>query len=97
MRSLNLLKHIVQDTKSISNSDTLILAANDRRLYAEITNSSDVGIWLSLGSTAVIGVGIYLAPNGYSYEINPDNMWRGEVRGIAASGAGKVLGTIEGQ
>lgn len=97
-KPLNILRVVVHDTKSLSNAaDSQILAANERRLYAEIVNSSDVGIWLSLGATAVIGEGNYLAPNGWSYEINSDNMWRGEVRGIAASGAGKILGTTEGE
>ena len=97
MRSMNLLKVITHGTKSLSNaSDIEILAANERRLYAEIINASDVGMWLNLGGTAVIGTGIYIAPN-YSYEINPDNMWRGAVRGIAASGSGKVAGTLEAQ
>lgn len=89
---------ITESSAVLSNAaSTVLLAANPRRLYAEIINSSDVGIWLSLSGTAVIGQGIYLGPNGFSYVINFDLLWKGQVSGIAASGAGKVAGIIEGQ
>lgn len=97
-RELNILKVITHSTASTSTTSAQVLAANERRLYAEIVNASDTGVWLSLGtSAAVVGTGIYLAPNGYSYEINTENMWRGAVQAIAASGSGKVLGIHEGQ
>lgn len=94
----NELKEITEGSAALSNAgSTVLLAANERRLYAEIINASDVGMWLSLSGTAVIGQGIYLGPNGFSYEINMDPLWRGPISGIAASGAGKVAGIIEGQ
>lgn len=97
-KELNHLKIITPSTQTISNAgSTQLLAANSRRLYAEIVNSSDVGVWLNFGAAAVIGTGIYLGPNGWSYEINSENMWRGTVTAIAAAGAGKVVGIIEGQ
>lgn len=84
-------------SSSVTTSSSQILAENQRRLYAEITNASTVGCWLAFGIPAVVGVGIYLGPNGFSYIIGPDNMWRGVVNIIAASGSGNVIGTIEGQ
>lgn len=95
---LNVLKVITHDSVSVGNGASVeILPANSRRLYAEIVNSSANGIWIKLGATAVVGEGIYLAPNGFSYEIKPDNMWRGAVNGIAVAGAANNVGTIEGQ
>jgi hypothetical protein len=94
----NEVKVVTHGTATIgSGASVLILAANERRRFAEIVNSSDVGIWLSLGGTAVIGTGIYLGPNGFSYEINSEHLWKGTVSGIAASGAGKIVGTTESQ
>jgi hypothetical protein len=95
-RELNILKLITHGTASAGAASVEALAANPRRLYAEIINASDVGIWLGLGVPAVIGTGIYLGPNGFSYIIGPENMWRGAVNCIASSGTGKVLGVHEG-
>ncbi len=73
-----------------------ILDANSRRLYCEIINASDTGQWIMLGAPAVVGSGIYIAPNGFSYVMNSENMWLGEVHMICAS-ATKAYGVIEGQ
>lgn len=95
---LNKITVITQGASTIdSTTSVAILAANERRLYAEIVNSSDVGCWVKLGATAVVNEGIYLGPNGFSYIIGPDNLWRGSVNIIAASGSGKVIGKMEGQ
>jgi len=96
---LNHLKVITHSTKSVIPEGIKVLDSNSRRLYAEIINSSDKGVWVVLkdGGPAVVNSGIYIAPNGFSYEINPLNMWRGEVWAIAASGSTGTVGTIEGQ
>jgi hypothetical protein len=86
----------IQTTKSLTTASQKLLDKNDRRKSAIITNSSDVGVWIKLGATAVIGEGFYIGPNGWSFELGPDLMWTGEVYGIAASGTGKVVGVFEG-
>ena len=95
---LNNIKVITHGTAVVGAAASTIMAANDRRLYAEIINSSDEGMWLKLGDTAVVGEGIFLAPNGFSYAILPENMWRGYISAITAGGgANKIAGTIQGQ
>jgi hypothetical protein len=70
---LNILKVITHATASVGAASTQIMAANDRRLYAEIINSSNEGMWLKLGEAAVVGEGIYLAPSGFAFTITPVN------------------------
>lgn len=95
--ALNHIKQITPGTASVTNVSTAVLAANDRRLYAEIVNSSVNGVWLGFGVPAVVGTGPYVAPNGASFEINPDFMWRGTVTAIAAVAGPSVLGTMDCQ
>lgn len=84
------------DTASVGNGASVeLLAANDRRLSAIITNSSANGLWVALGEAAVIGTGIYVAPNGGSVEFQGENLWRGAINGISSAGAGNVIGVCE--
>lgn len=89
------LRAATNSTKSLDTTSAVLLAANSARKYAVIVNSSDVGVWVSLGATAVIGTGAYLAPAGGVFEIDDQNLWQGAVYGIAASGSGKVVGLLE--
>jgi len=82
-------------TASIGTASALILPANPRRSYAIISNGSAVGVWLSLGSPAAIGTGIYLAPGGGVFIIDEYGLYRGAIYGSAASGSGNVLGTVD--
>lgn len=90
-----ILRKPVNGTVSSDTTSAVFLAANEKRKYAVIVNASDVGVWLAFGGTAVIGTGVYLAAAGGSYEIDGDNLYCGAVHGIAASGSGKVVGTVE--
>lgn len=82
-------------TKSLTTATQVLLAANESRKYALIVNSSDVGVFVSFGEAAVIGTGVFLAAAGGSYELDNDNLFLGAINGIAASGAGKVVGIVE--
>lgn len=82
-------------TASLTTASASVLAANALRKYAAFVNASDVGIWLSFGTTAVVGTGVYLAPSGGSFEIDSSNLYQGEVYAIAVSGAGKVCAGVE--
>lgn len=91
---MKVLTVALNDTKLVGAS-TLLAAANPRRSCIVISNSSDVGIWISFGEAAVIGQGIYLAPAGGTLTITDEKMWRGAIYGIAASGSNKVVGVSD--
>jgi hypothetical protein len=81
-------------TATVGNSSTTVLAANEARKRAIIVNSGANGVWLSFGATAVVGQGAYLAPAGGSFEIDPDELYTGAIKGIAAAGS-NVVGVVE--
>lgn len=91
------LQSAANATVLVDSTSTEILAANDRRKFATITNSSNVGIWLAFGAAAEVGKGAYLAAGGGSYNITVDNLWVGVVNGITTSGDDKVAGVVEFQ
>ena len=67
----------------------VILAANDRRVDAEIVNVSQQPvepISLSRGGVAVLNAGITLTTYGSSYRIGTANLFYGDINGISASG-----------
>ena len=68
-----------------ASTSTLVLASNVGRVYAAIVNNSANSIWISLGAAAVANKGILLNANGGSYEINPNNMYVGNIYAIASS------------
>lgn len=94
---LNHIKVIAVGTASVTAASTAVLAANERRLYAEIVNTSSNGVYLGFGVAAVVGQGVYIAPNGYSFVIDSTFMWRGTVTAIAAVAGPSVLTTLDGQ
>ena len=65
-----------------------ILAANERRVDAEIVNVSDPSeaISLSRGGVAVLNTGLTLTARGSKYRIATNNMWYGVINAISASG-----------
>lgn len=67
-------------------ASTLVLAANGHRANAIFINDSDETIYLARGHAAVLNGGIRLNANGGSYEMDVDNMFRGIVYAICASG-----------
>ncbi len=71
-----------------------LLAANPRRRWAMICNSGANGVWLGFDGAAVVGTGIYVAPNGGSFVIEGENRWLGSITGITAA-ATSVVGLME--
>lgn len=65
-----------------------VLAANQHRADAEITNVSDPSeaISLSRGGVAVLNAGITLTARGSSYRIGTTNLFLGAISAISASG-----------
>jgi hypothetical protein len=58
----------------ITNTSSIIIAANNNRKYIAITNNSEQDTYLNLGATAFLNQGIYLAANGGSYEISTNQI-----------------------
>lgn len=95
---LNRITVITPTTASVSNAaSSTILAANSRRLYASIVNASVNGIYLGFGVPAVVGQGVYLAPNGYGFQIDAHFLWRGTITAIAVAGAANTVSVLDGQ
>lgn len=90
-----IVRKVTNGTISANGTSQVALAANSNRKYALLDNSSDVGLWLGFGTAAVIGTGAYLEPNGGYFEIDESALYQGAIYVIAASGSGKVLGTVE--
>lgn len=76
---------------------TLVLSANSGRVYAEICNNdSSNSVWLHLTSatgSVAINEGFHLQA-GECYTINPDNLYIGQIYGLA-SGGEVVVSTVE--
>lgn len=83
-------------TVSVTTTSGTVLAANAARKDAVITNYGTVGCFLARGATAVAGQGIYLAPSGGAYNIDANNLYRGAITAITASGTAS-LSVSEGQ
>ncbi len=77
-------------------TSSLVLAANEERMYACLINdSATAAIYLSLGGAAVVGSGIALERKGSGYEILPENLYRGDIYAISTE-AGANLSICEG-
>lgn len=90
------IKIPIHTTASVTNAGILVLPANSRRFYATFVNQSNVPIWLKLGSMASVDDGIFIAANGFSYEMTLENLWQGDVYAIHDSAGVKLMQIIEG-
>jgi len=86
-------------TVAVGSASTELIAANQARLHAVITNISDEIIYLSEGAAAVASKGIPLAPVDASGNPVPAGVYRtgengvlfrGAINGICASGSKNV-------
>ena len=66
----------------------IVLAANTQREGADIVNISDPSepVSLALGVDAVLGFGKTLTAYGSSYHMGTNNLFKGDIYGISASG-----------
>lgn len=76
---------------TVTNLTGVILAANPNRLEVDITNDSDVVVYLARGGAAVIGSGHRLNARGGEYRIGTENMWLGEISAICATDANLAI------
>lgn len=79
---------------TVGNTSTLVLAANNARLAAKFTNTSNEAITLSFGEAAVALEGVVLSASGGSYSMDANDLDVRAIYGICASG-GKVLSVVE--
>lgn len=81
--------------RTVTTASQTILAENDARKRAIVCNGHATNsAWLAFGESAVVGKGIYLAPNGGSFEIAPDELYTGDIQCIA-SASGTTIGVVE--
>ncbi|MBA7663908.1 hypothetical protein ES703_71956 [subsurface metagenome] len=95
LQDLDLQEKSLDHTTDITTTTAVILPANKFRTCVEITNDSDVVIYLRLGQDAVINTGIRLNATGGSYEINLSNLWKGPISAIHDGVGNKVLCIME--
>ncbi|MHA1420267.1 MAG: hypothetical protein ACTSPO_15235 [Candidatus Heimdallarchaeaceae archaeon] len=84
-------------TTVATSSATSILSANSGRVYAELCNNDSTNaVWLHLvGATTSVAVNEgYHLQAGECYTIGPDNLYIGQIYGLA-SGGEVVVSTIE--
>jgi hypothetical protein len=80
---------------NVSISSALFLAANNSRERLVITNTGSNPVYLALGAnaTAVVGQGIYIAPNGGAFVLDSALKWQGAIQAIASGGSSVVTFT----
>lgn len=89
---LNNIDTVTFNSVTVANTSTSIIAANAKRTYLRLTNDSNEIMYITLGSVAaVMNKGISILANGGIYEINQNNLWQGEIRGICASGSKSIM------
>jgi len=79
---------------NVTATSSLILAANEQRKFCIFINDSSSTIYLKFGSAASLSAGIRISAGGFSYEIDKDNLWVGDVYAIH-NGTGNKLLLIE--
>ncbi|GAI54964.1 unnamed protein product [marine sediment metagenome] len=95
LQDLDLQEKSLDHTTNITIATAVVLAANKFRTCVEITNDSDVVIYLRLGQDAVLNTGIRLNASGGAYEINLSNLWKGPISAIHGGTGNKVLCIME--
>lgn len=96
----NRIGKFTYDSTNVTTSWVKVLDSNERRKFAVITNASDEDMWLQNSNgapTDAAGVGNYVAASGFSYVIDDDNLWTGEVWMIHAGTGNKAATTEEGE
>jgi len=87
---INTFENGTNSNATVTTSNTVVVASNTARKYLCLVNSGSNPVFLGLGATAVADKGVYLAPNGGSFEINTDNLFIGAINGIAVGGSSNV-------
>lgn len=89
------LRKAASTAVALGTSDASIIAANEQRKRLIICNGSTNNVWIAFGDTAVVGKGVFLAPSGGTFEVDPMEIFTGAVRGISEAGAANKIGVVE--
>jgi hypothetical protein len=68
---------------AVGTTSATVVPANTNRKYLTIVNDGDSNLYLSIGTTAILGKGIPLLPGG-CFEMNLTNLMTGAVTGITS-------------
>lgn len=85
-------RHIVDRTRSVATTDTILLPSNPWRIWALLVNTGATDVFLRFGEDAALHTGIPLLANGGWCLINWDMPWTGDVHAIAETAASIVAG-----
>ncbi len=77
------IENSIESQGTCGPGSAIVLAANPNRADADITNDSDNVVYLARGQDAVMGMGQRLNPNGGTYHIGTNNLFLGDIYGIA--------------
>lgn len=95
LTELDLQEKTADFSAAMGAASVQVIPENKHRTGAWLINDSDVVIYLAIGRAAVANKGIRLNAAGGAWEITKDNLVRGVINGIAASGSGKNLCAVE--
>jgi len=76
-------------------TSTQLVSSSTGRQFFIVTNGSAVGAYISLSQPATSTRGIYIAPNGGSFELNANKMFIGPIYAISASSGSATLSVTE--
>jgi len=77
------IENALDTQATVGPGSAIVLAANGNRVDADITNDGDNIVYLARGHAAVMGMGQRLNPNGGTYHIGTNNLFKGAIYGIA--------------
>jgi len=77
------VKNVIDSTAVVGPGSAIALAANPNRADADITNDGDNVVYLARGHAAIMGRGQRLNPNGGTYHVGTNNLFLGDIYGIA--------------
>ena len=78
------IERVIDTQATVGPGSAIVLAENPNRADADITNDGANVVYLGRGHAAVIGMGQRLNPNGGSYHIGTNNLFTGDIYGIAS-------------
>lgn len=83
-----------QKSVPVSATPTLVLPANPQRKYALLVNQSKADFWIKFDANPAVCDGIFIAKNGFAYEIDNNNLWVGSVYAISDGSPGVNLMSV---
>lgn len=95
LTSNNAFSTVANTRPSVTNSSSIILAANVDRRYVLIINQGTQAAYLKLGAAAVVTQGIPLQP-GASFTLDANNLYTGAIHAIKPGAGSVTLEIMEG-